>query len=235
MREVTGQTLRPGGFSLTEKAVQFCGISKGDTVLDLGCGMGATIGYLYENHGIKGVGIDPSKKLLDMGRKQFKSLDFILGTGDYLPFEEKSFNCVLAECTLSLMDDINKTINQVLKVLKDSGTFIITDVYAKNSNGIKALEDFSFNSCMRGLHDIDCLKEKLVARGFEIMLFEDCSDLLKALMVKIIFSYGSMNVFWRKTTENSDCVNGCQFQEILKACKPGYFILIAKKGNESNG
>jgi len=197
--------------------------------------MGATIGYLHEKHGIEGVGIDPSKKLLDVGRKKFGSLDFILGTGDYLPFEEKSIDCVFAECTLSLMDNISKTINEVSKVLKNEGSFVITDVYARNSTGINALEDFSFNSCMRGLHDIEHLKESLLTQGFEIMFFEECSELLKELMVKIIFSYGSMDIFWRKATEDSDCANGRKFQEILKACKPGYFMIIAKKGNKSNG
>lgn len=235
MQEMTGQTLRPGGFSLTEKAVEFCGISKGDTVLDLGCGMGATIGYLFEKHHIRGVGIDPSKKLLDIGRKKFENLDFILGSGDHLPFEEKSFSYVFAECTLSLMNDKNKSIEEVIKVLKNEGNFVITDVYAKNSNGIKALENYSFNSCMRGLHDLDLLKEKLECQGFKIIYFEDCSDLLKELMVKIIFSYGSMDVFWRKATDNGDCLSGRKFQEILKACKPGYFMMIAKKGNELNG
>lgn len=235
MQEMTGQTLRPGGFSLTEKAVQFCEISKGDKVLDLGCGMGATIGYLYEKHGIKGVGIDPSEKLLAIGQKKFESLNFIRGSGDYLPFEEESFNCVFAECTLSLMDDINKSIGEVFKVLKNNGSFVMTDVYARNPKNINQLQNYSLNSCMRGLYDIDLLKEKLESLGFEIIFFEDCSDLLKELMVKIIFSYGSMDIFWRKATDNGDCVNGCTFQELLKACKPGYFMMIAKKGDELNG
>ncbi|MCL5290189.1 MAG: SAM-dependent methyltransferase, partial [Firmicutes bacterium] len=39
----TGGTLRPGGFTLTDKAVQYCGFKPGTTVLDLGCGTGATV------------------------------------------------------------------------------------------------------------------------------------------------------------------------------------------------
>jgi len=54
--------------------------------------------------------------------------------------------------------------------------------------------------------------------------------MLKALMVKIIFSYGSMSVFWNKASECS--INGEEFQKILKLCKPGYFIMIARKGEE---
>lgn len=232
MREVTGQTLRPGGFSLTEKAMQFCEISNRDKVLDLGCGMGATLGYLYEKHDIRGVGIDPSEKLLEVARGKFELLDFILGTGEYLPFEKESFNCVFAECTLSLMDDLNKTLTEVSKVLKDNGYFVITDVYARNPETFEELKCYSFNSCMRGLHDLDTLKELLESAGLKIILLEDCSILLKELLGKIIFSYGSMDIFWSKATDKSDCMDGRKFQEILKACKPGYFIMIAKKGGK---
>lgn len=235
MKEVTGQTLRPGGFSLTEKAVQFCGISRDDIVLDLGCGMGATIEYLYEKHQIKGIGLDPSEKLLAIAQEKSDVLEFVLGAGDTLPFEKETFNCVFAECTLSLMDDVNETASEVFRVLKDDGYFIISDVYARAPENINALKNYSFNSCMRGLHDLDALKNSLKSCGYEILLFNDCSDLLKELLVKIIFSYGSMDVFWSKTTNNQGCVNGCGFQEILKACKPGYFLMIAKKGDKKNG
>ena len=48
MAELTGETLRPGGFRLTEKALRFCNITEANSVLDLGCGLGATVNYLYE-------------------------------------------------------------------------------------------------------------------------------------------------------------------------------------------
>ena len=34
MREALGDTLRPGGFALTEKGVQLCKITANDSVLD---------------------------------------------------------------------------------------------------------------------------------------------------------------------------------------------------------
>lgn len=226
-----GQTLRPGGFDLTEKGVKYCNITGADKVLDLGCGMGATIGYLYEKHQIAATGIDPSEKLLSIAKERCNSSDFAIGTGENIPFDEGSFNCVFAECTLSLMDNQSKVLQEVSRVLKKNGWFIITDVYAKNADLIETLESHLINSCMRGLHNLNFLEDSLKDLGFEIMYLEDCSNYLKELMVKIIFSYGSMNVFWNKTTDQDDsCMNGLKFQESLKACKPGYFMLIAKKG-----
>lgn len=230
MSDVMGQTLRPGGFALTEKAITLCKLTTHDKVLDLGCGMGASVGYLFQRHGIKAVGIDPSEKLLGMARKNYAFADFSTGTGESLPFFEKSFDCVFAECTLSLMNDLDSSINEVHRVLKKNGWFVVTDVYAKNPDKIQELENCSFHSCMRGLHDLGLLREKLENAGFETVYFEDCSNLLKELMVQIIFSYGSMELFWNNATGNEDGSAGDLFQEKLKLCKPGYFILIGRKG-----
>lgn len=232
MREALGETLRPGGFSLTEKAVQHCNITEGEKVLDLGCGRGATVNYLYEKHNIRAVGIDPSEKLIEEAKKQFGYADFFLGRGENLPFEKESFHSVFAECTLSLMDS-DRTLKQVNRVLKDDGWFIITDVCARNPEAIFELNQYAINSCMRGLHNLPQLKEKLQKADFEIVFEEDCSQLLKELLVKIAFSYGSMSAFWNVTMQN--CADGCSFHEALKKCKPGYFILIARKAGTSHG
>ncbi len=230
MSDVLGRTLRPGEFKLTEKAIKFCNITNKDSVLDLGCGMGATIEYLYKQYIIKATGIDPSEKLLGIAKEKCDFANFVLGTGDMLPFPKESFQCVFAECTLSLMNDLNQTIHEVNRVLKKNGWFIITDVFAKHPDEIKELENCSIHSCMRGLHNLDILQEKLTNTGFKIAYFEDCSDLLKELLVKIIFNYGSMDIFWSKATGDTDCLSGIEFIEKLKLCKPGYFILIGKKG-----
>lgn len=234
MHEATGDTLRPGGFTLTQKAVQFCGLNEQTRVLDLGCGMGATASYLYHNHGVKVVGLDPSQKLLNIAKVKNPFATFVSGSGDSLPFEDERFECVLAECTLSLMDDLHVSLKEVYRVLEKGGWFVINDVYAKNPQALKEMDDFAITSCMRGMHDLSSLQEALKTIGFEIMLLEDCSQLLKELMVKIIFSHGSMSAFWSKTIEGEASQTCCFFEQNIKQCKPGYFILIGKKG-ENNG
>lgn len=233
MKQIMGDTLRPGGFSLTEKAVQYCEISSNAAVLDLGCGRGATVNYLYKKHSIEAVGIDPSQKLIEVARKEYDFARFFMGKGEKLPFEDESFHCVFAECTLSLMNDLDSSIKEAFRVLKEGGWFVISDVYAKNPDAVKRLDDFQVNSCMRGLHDLTRLEEKLKGMDFEIKLSEDHSQLLKELLVKIVFSYGSMDIFWNVSTE--DCIDGCRFQEAMKSCKPGYFIIIARKGGTVHG
>lgn len=235
MQEATGETLRPGGFKLTEQAVHFCALNKQMRILDLGCGMGATASYLYQKYGMKLVGIDPSSKLLDIAKAKNPLATFVRGSGDALPFEKECFECVLAECTLSLMNDLHVSLKEVYRVLEIGGWFVINDVYAKKPENLNAMDNFSMTSCMRGMHDLLSLKEMLETIGFKIMLLEDCSQLLKELMVKIIFSHGSMGAFWGKTIEGEKAQTCCSFEQNIKQCKPGYFMLIAKKGEANNG
>lgn len=232
MSDVLGETLRPGGFKLTQKAVEFCNLTQKDKILDLGCGKGSTISYLYNNFNIKAVGIEPSEKLLNIAKSSCEFADFVKGSGESLPFADESFDCVIAECTLSLMTDLSATIQEVNRVLKKNGWFVVTDVYSKNPSALPELEEYSFNSCIRGLHDLEKLQQKIERKGFKSVYLEDYSALLKELLVKIVFSYGSMDVFWGKATDNDSCRLDGGFQEKLKLCKPGYFIYIASKGEE---
>ncbi|BAL01561.1 putative methyltransferase [Oscillibacter valericigenes Sjm18-20] len=233
MTEVTGETLRPGGFRLTEKAVRLCGLSSGDTVLDLGCGRGATVNYLYKTHRIRSIGIDPSEKLIGDARKRYEFADFVTDRGEKLPFQSEHFTCVFAECTLSLMEDLNAALKETFRVLKGGGKLVVTDVYAKNPQEVDGLHPFAMNSCLRGLHDLTKLEKTLRETGFAVSYREDCSDLLKELMVQTVFTFGSMAEFWNVTSGN--CVDGWRYQEALKKCKPGYFLMIAEKEGTSCG
>lgn len=225
MRGVTGDTLRPGGMFLTDRAISICDFEKGDKILDVGCGMGVTVERLKSIYNLNAFGIDPSSKLLELGREKYGNHNIALGRGEELPYENEFFNGVMAECTMSLMEDFKKTIHESNRVLKDKGYFIVSDVYARKPEYLEEVQKHNVNSCMRGLFNIDILKEIIENSGFKIICFEDWTDLLKQLMVKIIFKYGSMSVFWEIAT----CSSCGDFQEKLTLCKPGYFLLIAQK------
>lgn len=232
MCQMLGDTLRPGGFRLTEQGIRFCRLSVDDRVLDMGCGRGATVHYLQQTHHIHAVGVDPSDKLIGEAKRRYGDADFFSGKGEALPFEDGSFHCVLAECTLSLMD-ADRAIREASRVLKEKGWFIITDVYARNPDAIGGLAGFSVNSCMRGLHHLPQLIKKLQRAGFEIAFLEDCTLLLKELLVQIIFSCGSMSAFWNASSGH--CIDGGCFHDAMKQCRPGYFILVGRKVGVAHG
>ncbi|MCT4594154.1 MAG: methyltransferase domain-containing protein [Anaeromicrobium sp.] len=227
MRNVTGDTIRPGGFDLTDRAVHICNFKNNHRVLDVGCGMGTTVAYLKMRYNLDSVGIDPSKKLLKEGKVKNPNLNLYEGWGEKLPFKNCEMEGVFCECTLSLMEDKDMVMKEIYRVLKDKGYLAISDVYAREPRYINELNELNLKSCLRGIHHVEVLKEKLIERGFEIRSFEDHTNYLKELMVNIIFQYGSMNVFWNKT---GNCnIDSNELKRILSKSKVGYFLLIAQK------
>lgn len=225
LRCVMGETLRPGGFSLTERAISFCNIREEDTrALDIGCGMGATVDYLQTEYDIEAFGIDPSEKLIQLGKDSY-GLNLTIGKGESLPYEDNYFDLVFTECTLSLMDDHKKAMEEVYRVLKPNGYYIVSDVYAKRIEYIEDLKETHVQSCLRNLFDLDILSMEIEDIGFKIIALEDWSFYLKQLMVDIIFKYGSMKEFWNITS----CGNCDDFREKLGLCKPGYFLMLGQK------
>jgi len=225
MRGITGDTLRPGGMFLTGRAIEICNFKQNDKILDVGCGMGVTVERLKSIYNLNAFGVDPSVKLLELGKQKYGNHNIEIGRGEELPYKNEFFKGVMAECTMSLMEDFKKTVMESNRVLEDKGYFIVSDVYARRPEYLEEVQKHNVNSCMRGLFNIDILKEAIVSLGFEIICFEDWTDLLKQLMVKIIFKYGSMSVFWEIAT----CSSCGDFQKKLTLCKPGYFLLIAQK------
>lgn len=213
VRGITGDTLRPGGFLLTDRAVEICRFDSKDKILDVGCGMGETVERLRSIYDLDAYGIDPSVKLLQLAKEKYGNINLQHGKGENIPYGNSSFKGVLAECTMSLMEDYEKTIMESKRVLEQNGYLVISDVYARKPENLEDIQKYDVRSCMRGLFDIDILMDKIKNCGFEIICFEDWTDLLKQLMVKIIFRYGSMSIFWKMAA----CSNCGDFQQKLSS------------------
>lgn len=228
MQDALGRTLRPGGFEITEKAMDFCKFQAGDTILDLGCGKGATIKYLRDRYKIRAKGLDISQSLAEEAKKVNKDAEIVISSGESIPFENGSFNGVFAECTLSLMNDLEKTIEEVFRVMTPGGRFVISDIYANKPEYLNELKSYSVNTCLKAPHDLNELKELLIDKGFDILFEEKEDEYFKQLIIKIIFEYGSMENFWNASDACSS-LDAEKFQSALKKCKLGYFLMIAHK------
>lgn len=227
MRQLTGETIRPGGYFLTDRAMEFCAMAKGSRVLDVGCGSGATVEYLNRVFQMNAVGIDPSELLLELGRQRDGNFKLVAGVGEDIPFGPQEMDGVLAECTLSLMQDVDKTLQEIARVLKEDGWFVANDVYARNPEGIGDLRKLQMASCLRGAMAKEELLDRLSAKGFSVVLWEDHTDLLKQLAFKQIMSHGSMADFWLKTSACT--IDPIEAQAAMAKVKMGYFMLIARK------
>lgn len=73
-------------------------ISDYDSIIDVGCGTGALCSVLNLED-IKVTGVDPAKKMLDIGAKKVENskINFVIaGTNSKLPFSDKSYDLSIA-------------------------------------------------------------------------------------------------------------------------------------------
>ena len=93
----------------------------GTSVLDLGSGTGASYSDL-KNFDV--TALDPDEQMLSLNNFEKK----IIGKGEELPFNENSFDNVLCCFVWRNVDDTEKALSEVYRVLKPGGKFILLDM-----------------------------------------------------------------------------------------------------------
>ena len=116
---------------LTNWGLDLITFQDGWTMLDIGCGGGATLKRLLNKSKDSQVyGIDISQESVEKARKvNVKWLDknvFInLGSAEKLPYEEEKFNLVTAVETVYFWPNLSDCLKEVCRVLKHGGKFAI--------------------------------------------------------------------------------------------------------------
>lgn len=219
--------IRPGGLGLTQRAISLSKLHAGSRVLDVGCGTGVSIEHLLCKHGIPAVGIDLSPVLVTQGRARVPTLPLAIGDAEALPFADGSFDGIVLECTLSLVQDHEAVLSECHRVLSPLGTIILTDLYVRNPDAIDQLRRLPLQSCLRGaLHKDEFLNE-CSAAGFGIACWEDHSNLLREFAVQMIWTYGSLAQFW--AAMGGCCADPAEIHHAVQQARPGYFLYVGGK------
>ena len=104
--------------------------SKGETLLDIGCGTGLSLQPFVEL-GISLTGIDPSPYMLDLTSKYLDhKVDLHRGYAEDLPFEDNSFTYAVLNTTLEFVDDPEGALQEACRVAKDKVFLGILNRYA---------------------------------------------------------------------------------------------------------
>ena len=104
----------------------------GTSVLDLGSGTGAAFDQLlnYET-----TAIDPDKKMLELNTFENK----VLGSAENLPFEDNTFDNVFCSFVWRNVSDTSEALEEVYRVLKPGGKFILLDMTRPKNSFLKML------------------------------------------------------------------------------------------------
>jgi ubiquinone/menaquinone biosynthesis C-methylase UbiE len=96
-------------------------LPKGGNLLDIGCGTGLFVEKYIQNGG-QGTGLDISEKMVAKARHRCPDCEFIVGTGEKLPFENSSFDAVSSVLAFSYVKDPVAMLAEVYRVLEPQGS-----------------------------------------------------------------------------------------------------------------
>ena len=102
------------------------------SILDLGSGTGASYSDL-KNFNV--TALDPDEKMLSLNKFDKK----IVGKSEELPFEENSFDNVLCCFVWRNISDTEKALDEVYRVLRQGGKFVLLDMTRPAKNILKLL------------------------------------------------------------------------------------------------
>jgi arsenite methyltransferase len=229
LRAVSGPVIRPGGFALTDRGLTRCCLAKGTPVLDIGCGTGAVVDYLRRRHCLAAVGLDRSALLLSEGVRIHPGSPLVRGQAERLPAAAGCFGAVLCECVLSLCADPQRVLQETLRVLRPGGHLVLTDLYRRGTNAGAQTREIGVRSCLQGAVNRSTTQSRVRGAGFNEMIWEDHTGLLKQLAAQLIWTYGSLDAFWG-AVGGPDAARAMRRREDLDTCsRPGYYLLVARK------
>jgi SAM-dependent methyltransferase len=100
----------------------------GRATLDLGCGEGR-VGAVLERRGHHVVGVDASPRMVELARERHEAL---VADATALPFDDASFDIVIAYMSLMNLDDLETAVREVGRVLAPGGRLCSADIHPFN-------------------------------------------------------------------------------------------------------
>ena len=94
-------------------------------VLDLGCGSGRDLASWAVTVSDKVIGLDINHSRLVTAQVRFPSRTYLQGSGEYLPFDDQSFDRVISAVALPYMN-IQKSLKEIHRILIPGGALSLS-------------------------------------------------------------------------------------------------------------
>ena len=113
-------------------------IKEGQSLIDLGCGAGMDIFITKMKNPKVGMlyGLDRLDSMLEKAKKvrdnrKFDNIEFIKGELINIPLVDGSVDRVISNCVINLEPDKQKVYDEIFRILKEDGMFVISDIILK--------------------------------------------------------------------------------------------------------
>lgn len=153
-------------------------IKEGETIVDLGAGGGIDCFIAAKKLGSRGkvIGIDMTDEMIEKATGNaakvaevlgYNSVEFRQGNIMELPVEDNSVDLVISNCVINLTEDKTKVLDEIYRILKPGGRFIISDIVSdKPVPGYLKRDKELWNACLSGALTDRRFKEAAERAGF---------------------------------------------------------------------
>jgi SAM-dependent methyltransferase len=160
----------------------------GEVCVDLGSGRGTDVMRLAEKVGEKGFvyGIDISEGMLKKAvstaeRLGVNNVKFIQCPLEKLKIENKTADLIISNCTINHSADKQKVWNEIFRILKKGGRFVVSDIYSSEPVPEEYRNDpVAVSECWAGSVTRDEYLDQLRNAGFtDIRIIEESKPYVK--------------------------------------------------------
>jgi ubiquinone/menaquinone biosynthesis C-methylase UbiE len=143
-------------------------------VLEIGCGHGVNF-PLYPETVSELVAVEPEERLRDLAREQAAALDRVVtlldGQAEALPVESGSFDAVVTTLVLCSVDDEDRALAEIHRVLKPGGALVCLEHVASANRAIRlgerAFDAVFWSHAFGGCHTGRDTGAAIARAGFE--------------------------------------------------------------------
>jgi len=163
-------------------AINYAEPQEGEICVDLGSGRGNDVIRMAESVGETGhaYGIDISEGMITKARANIAKFDVVNATIiqaelEKLPLSSESVDLVISNCTINHSSDKQAVWNEVSRILKAGGRFVVSDIYATHPIAEEFRNDpAAVAECWAGAVTKDEYLTMLEKAGFkDILIYEE--------------------------------------------------------------
>lgn len=174
-----GEMMNVTNIGMTLESIKTLIIEDGEKILEIGHGnAGHLKNILNKAKDLKYTGVDISETMNKEAQKlnnEFKDqAGFILYDGKKFPFEDKAFDKIFTVNTVYFWENPVEFLNEICRVLKDSGTFVLT--FAQKN----FMEKLPFTAYDFKLYNNDELEEIISQSHFKRMKISEKEEDIKS-------------------------------------------------------
>lgn len=122
-----------------KQVIPLLGELDGKKILDVGAGTGR-LTVMLRDHRAEVVALDVSEKMLEELHRKNKHIQTVVGDAESLPFPDNDFDIVTAAFLIVHLKNPTRFFDEVYRVLKPGGLFLVTNINQKDPPKIKTKE-----------------------------------------------------------------------------------------------